>query len=331
MYKKLDKKLMIIGIILGLIIVSVGGFAIYRINKNNSHLTETPIASEKPETTLNPGKIDKPIDSSDDIHAALMDASYYDTMNTFGFSFYIATLSITSDKAINVDLSHFTTSEGIKLNEVDQYVKTLEEKQFFLGKENVVYQLISLDNSSLFNVFVPVTKDANISLSCDLDMEFKAEFNAKMNPGSVNDLFYEANDIISDGKTYQLKVSEAFDATGLYFTKNVDGNIREYTVASTVSIFTFQLDVVSLFGDKIEIESATYISDNEDQIFNALGSEIQCEKYVNIIGQMIDDSGKGYLFFEALNSYEHEVFYSGQLHLKVKGNDADIVVNVDLN
>lgn len=331
MNQKLDKRIIVTGISILVVIIAIGIYIIVGLTLSNKP-DDDVVISATPNSTMASGKVDKPEENSSGLQIDYMDSYFYNAKESVGFNFYIVTVRVKSEDTINVNLDAFTTSENVNLSKVTDYVTNLEKNEFYLGKENVVYQLISLENEAMFNIFVPVTQNNNaISITCSLDEDFNTTLNPNHNVSKIDDLFYQAEDVISDGKTYQMKVSEAFNASGDMFTQDFDGQKYDYTVPSTVSIFAFKLDAVSLYGDVVEIESATYVPSNSSEVFTALDKTIESDKYNNIVGEEITDSQTGYLFFEAFSNYNEEVFYTGVLKLKLLNNDNEIVVNVDLN
>ena len=127
-----------------------------------------------------------------------------------------------------------------------------------------------------------------------------------------------------------MSVSSAFEITGDYMSQTINGVSSEYLLPSTVQVYTFNLETVSLWGDTVEIENAQYVT-TDNNVFEALDSSIDSMKYTNILGKQIKDKDKGSLFFVAYNPIDNPVTYKGVLKLKVKGSDSWISINVDLN
>ncbi len=265
-----------------------------------------------------------------DIKTELVDYRVY-KLDGISFNFVIAKIRVSANSSTNIDLSHFTTDENIKLSEVDEYVSKLEAKSYYLGKQNVVFNLISYDTQYFANIFIPIiNKSASqVVLKNDMDnSEMVFNLNAKI--GDIKQLSYQADDVITDGKTYQMVVSSAFSITGEYLTQTESGVVSEYFLPSTVEVYAFKLEAVSLWGDEIIIENAQYET-SDGNLFDALDSTINSEKLDNIIGRTITEKDIGYLFFVAYSPIENPVTYKGVLKLKVKGSDTWITVNVDLN
>lgn len=295
------------------------------------------IFNQKPKTddkkltsdiTMAEGSQNKPTVSTEGEYKIDLVDSVIFNLKEVDFKFAIVKLRVQANNSINIPLNHFSTSEGINLGNVDTYIKALEEKSLFLGKQNVWYEILSNENSTMVNIFVPI-KDKNakeIILTNDLGTE-EIKLNVSNSKGTAAMLQYQADDIITDGKTYQMTVSSAYPITGDTMTQNG----QEYLLPSTVEVYSFKIEAVSLWGDKIVVEEAKYIPENSKETFVALDSSIQSMKYSNIIGKEINEKDSGDLFFVAYSPVESPVTYKGVLQLKVKGSDNWITINVNLN
>lgn len=321
---KLNKTKLYLCIGIGLVILVIGAFFIVQLNNKPAKPNDQLIN----DITMADGSQSKPEEKADGAYQIdLMDSVVFNLKDT-DFKFVIAKVRVQSDEAINLKLSHFTTSEGIALDQVDTYVKALEDKSLFLGKQNVWFEILSNEPSTMVNIFIPV-KDKNakeIILKNDLGTE-DIKINLSNSKGTAEMLQYKADDIITDGRSYQMTVSSAYPITGDTMTQNG----QEYLLPSTVEVYSFNIEAVSLWGDKIVIEEAQYIPNDSKETFVALDSSIQSMKYSNIIGKEINEKDTGDLFFVAYSPVESPVTYKGVLKLKVQGQDSWITINVDLN
>ncbi|MEG0394722.1 MAG: hypothetical protein RR568_08695 [Anaerorhabdus sp.] len=321
---KLNKTKLHLCIGIGLVILVISAFFIVQLNNKPAKPNDQLIN----DITMADGSQSKPEEKADGAYQIdLMDSVVFN-LKDIDFKFVIAKIRVQSDEAINLKLSHFTTSEGIALDQVDTYVKALEDKSLFLGKQNVWFEILSNEPSTMVNIFIPV-KDKNakeIILKNDLGTE-DIKINLSNSKGTAEMLQYKADDIITDGRSYQMTVSSAYPITGDTMTQNG----QEYLLPSTVEVYSFNIEAVSLWGDKIVIEEAQYIPNDSKETFVALDSSIQSMKYSNIIGKEINEKDTGDLFFVAYSPVESPVTYKGVLKLKVQGQDSWITINVDLN
>ena len=270
-------------------------------------------------------------DEEAEIQVDLVEYTVYD-LDQVDFRFIIAKVRVKANDATNISLEHFTTSEGIVLSETSSYVQKLERNSLYLGKKNVWHELVSSNTNYLAHIFIPVKDDtlSSITMSSDFKNSHTMKFDLSNPTGTAEELGYAAEDIISDGKTYQMKVSNAYQISD-EFTRTYDsGESEAYLIPSTAEVHAFYVEAVSLWGDAVEIESAYYqISENSDK-FEALNGQFSTQKYVNIVNSQITDKGAGYIFFVTLNPESEPISYQGVLTLYLKNQDQPIQIQVDL-
>lgn len=309
-------------ILLGAAVAAVTAGTLHFVNQKNEK-TEVPV----PQTITTGSPQGKPAVTTG-LEAVNITQQAYEVYRPDGqdFAFVIADLHVKGNEAINIPLSHFTTSEGIELDQVDSYVQALENSRYYLGKKNVWYSLVSEKNETDVNIFIPV-KDTNakeITLKWDFGTDNSADFDLTKNLNDISELYYASQDVISDGKTYQMKVSNAFEITG---DTLLDQNDNEYIVPSTARVFLFKVDAVSLWGDTVTVESASFESDS---FSGQADGSIHSLKYENMISKPITDSQSGYLFFVTLDPDHDLKLGNGLLHLELAGQDTPIDINVSL-
>ncbi len=288
---------------------------------------ESTIATLAPE-----GNQEKPeVSQEDGLDVDLVEYKVYDVAE-IDFKFVIARVRVQSDEAIHLTLDNFITSEEVSLGNVDEYVKSLEEQGLFLGKENVWFEIISQDSQIISNIFIPVIDKSATELTLDSGTGDEVmEFDLTNPSDDAQSLRYVADDVISDGKTYQMSVSEAFSITGEEITRTYSNGISEpYLSSSGSQMHAFKVEAVSLWGDDVVIEEATYVVSDTGENFIAFNEQFTTEKYENLIGLTITDKENGILFFETLNPSQSPLTYQGELRLKIKGQDSEIVIQVDL-
>ena len=318
------KTLLLITIAIAIIVTII--FVVLNIDNNEI------IKDDSPEITLpDSGNMDKPDENVDveKIKVDLVEYDYYE-FDDLQFGFIISKFRFKSDEAINMKLDTFVTSEDVVLSNVEEYVTELEENSYFLGKQNVFFEVISQEGNTFVNVFIPVEDKDSLEISLKINSK---EFKYDLSKSSNNkDLFiYESDDIITDGKTYQMAVSNAFEITGEQFERVYDdGFSEEYVFSSTARLYAFKLDVVSLWGDEVEIESAVYIVDGTNDEFEALGENIKPQKYDNIIGSKIYDKTTGTIIIPTYTNNEDSLSFKGKLKLKLSNSDNYIEIKVDL-
>ncbi len=277
--------------------------------------------------------VEKPAETDDlsNVTVTMSDYIVFD-MDDLDFRFIIARLHVRANGPTNIPLSHFRTSEGITLDETQDYIRRMEEKQYFAGRQNVWFSLISDETEYEANVFIPVTgSGATLSVSCDFGNNGDLRFSLLPANGKREMLQYRPDDVITDGKTFQMTVSKAYDITGLPLYQKVGTEETEYLLPSTTHVYAFEVNAVSLYGDSIILRDAVYVPSNSSETFKALDSSIRSMKYDNMLDQEIREKTSGYLLFYAYDPDISPVRYKGVLRLKTDGSDSWISVNVDLN
>lgn len=325
-----QKKWLILIVVLALVFCSILAWFLMSQNKSrneddqslteNLHMAES--TTSKPELTENLNTVE----------ISLSNYKVY-RLDEADFGFAIAKMHIKADEAIHITLDHFKTGEGIVLNDVDSYIAQLEQNSYFLGRQNVWYSIISEDTETDANIFIPF-KDKNentLDLACDIADDMKWSIDLRKNAGTADQLQYKADDIITDGKTYQMTVSAAYDISGDYVYQTENGNQIEYYMPSTTKLYAFKIEAVSLWGDTIVVESARYVPKDSSETFAALDASIQTMKFENILGREINEKDTGYLFFVAYDPDDNPVTYEGVLKLKLQGSENEVIINVDLN
>lgn len=313
---KIRKRIILVLVILIALVISGGIFMI----------TATKKAEKQPEL-MKPNQ-EKPIVSKEEtVQVDWMDYTVYEVKEV-DFRFIIAKIKVKSTTSIHLPLSNFITSENIQLDAVERYVAQLEKNNLYLGKQNVWFSIISTDTTCEASIFIPVI-DKNlteISVTNRLNNE-KKSFSLKNPKGTSENLWYKANDVVSDGKTFQMVVSQAVNCTGDPFEQNGS----EMNFPSTVQVYSMRIKVVSLWGDSIIIDEASYIPDEKGEVMMALDNSIQSLKFKNIIGVTIKEEDVGDLFFIAYQPHESSVVYKGIVRLKIRGKAETIDVRVNLN
>ncbi len=309
-----------IGICLGLFYI----FITAENKQEESFIPSVDLAEE--------GNQEKPEENSDESTLAI-DLVEYQTfdLEEVDFKFIVAKIRVKSEDEINLSLDGFKTSEGIVLSEIENYVDALEEQGLFLGKLNVWYEILSQESSMITNIFIPVDDSAEtVTLSFDFN-DHSIDFDLKDSIKDSSSLRYNPDDVIFDGRSYQMRVSSAYELSGETINRTYENGYSEvYLSPSTAQIHAFNIEVVSLWGDEVVIEEAIYTVSETGEEFKAFNEQFTTEKSSNLINKTITDTDQGVVFIETLNPSENPITYQGVLRLKVKGQEHYIVINVDL-
>lgn len=332
----LKKKKAAIGLISLLLIVIIGFFihsAFFVPDKEEDPVVDIdPSAPSDVDGTLSDPKPEKP-DETGSLSQVQVDLVEYTTycFDDLNFDFIIAKIRVKAEDSINISLDHFITSEGIALDDIDSYLSILDSNNLYVGKQRVQFELLSTESSMVANIFIPVKdkKAKTVTVSTDFNRKNNLVFSLETATGTKEMLGYHAEDVITDGKTYELKISNVIDVTGedLYITEN--GNSNQEFYSSSTRIYAFYVDAVSLWGDEVVIEDARYVTDSQIE-FNALDGRYSTMKRDNIIGKAIKEAESAPILFMTLNYEENPIIYQGTLKIKIKGQDKWIEIRLSL-
>ena len=319
---------------LAVVLILFAAAAIYfgMIVKDRSG-SQLPEETEKP-VMVEQGGQEKPQETQglDAVEVDLVNATVY-RFDELDFQFAIAKVRVKAEEPINISLEHFATSEGVKLNDIDSYLDQLDKNGLYIGKQNVWFELVSRENSYVANIFVPIKDKTAQSAAINVDFGDNApiQLNLKEATGTREMLGYVAEDVITDGKTYQMQVGVAFQIASeeMYRTFD-DGSVETAGLPSTAEVYVFRLDAVSLWGDELVVEDAVYQVEGSGNTFQALSSNFHSEKYDNILGKTIKEKDSGVLFFITYNPEKEPITYQGKLKLKIRGPANWIAITVSL-
>ena len=305
--RKANLKTILLMCVAFVLIAAVAGVIYLSVSAPKNDLTDLPEDSEVmlPES----GNQEKPDETNEEeqVQVDLVDYTVYD-LDQVDFRFIIAKVRVKANDATNISLSHFKTSEGLVLSETSAYVNQLEKSSLYLGKKNVWFELISSQTNYLARIFIPVKDNtlSSISLESDLKNSHVMKFDLENPKGTAEELGYVADDIISDGKTYQMKVSNAYRISDEFTRTYESGYTEAYLLPSSAEVHGFYVEAVSLWGDAVEIESAYYQVHGSSEKFEALNGQFTTQKYDNIVNSSITDKDAGYTvdeFIEAVKPW----------------------------
>lgn len=246
----------------------------------------------------------------------------------FDFDFVIAEVHIESEEAINLSLDSFVTSEGIQLSQYADYVDVLETNAYYLGRKNVWFSIASETNTFDGNLFIPVTdkNSDSISVSYNFGSDQSYTFDLSKNHESIGQLmYYKVDETITDGSTYEMKVSDAFEIS----SEEMYQNGQNMMLPSSARVFALKLNAVSLADQEVVIDSAVYEPDGQSAM-QAEDSSVSSMKYQNMIGKTISESDEGCLFFIILDPDRESLQYNGVLKITFSGSDTPIEINVSM-
>lgn len=274
--------------------------------------------TNKNNTTSNNEISDTVENTADPLEGTFVNSYEYYEYSKLDFSFVIAEVQLNE----GASLSDVKTSTNIDLTDVQSYVTTLEDNQFYLGKKNVWFTLPTSGNFD-GNIFIPITDKSLTSIELTYNNQ-SVTLDLTSNEGSMKDLMFNSTkDTFTDEKTYQMNVSDIFEITDQDMYE--DGT--QLVLPSSARVFTFKVTVQSLEGSSVEVTSATL---QDDSGFNAEAEEnITSAKYENMIGKTIKEKDEANLFFIVLDHENKLQVTSGTLTIYLNGVETPIEVRYE--
>lgn len=287
--------------------LSIWMYSFLHQSSSQKENSSTPQVSDTPQNTIS---------STNEGPIVFSQYSVYESADV-SFRFIVAQLDIQSD-AEKYALSDFVTSEGIVLNDIQTYVKQLENANLFVGKKNVWFSF-SDKTSFSGNILIPITNNETdtISVSCK---NKSYDFDLTQNHADCAELEESNNDkIVSQQDIYQLRVTNIFEITG----DDMYQNDTLMTMPSSTRIFAIKVDAAALNGNMIHIDRAVY-EENDGTQLEAEDASIHSMKYENLIGQDITEEKEACFFFVDSNLQNTK----GVLHIYINGSDTPVDVEV---
>ncbi len=252
-------------------------------------------------------------------------------LDSLDFTYVIASIHVETEGELNISLDHFTTDEGISLDDTADYRKKMSENSLSLDGQNVVDSLKS--NQSLLdaNVFIPIKKKdaSSVTVSCDIEGVSKMVFDlssassdatgfaATAQASSTADMQAETNSTV--------EASASFEITG----ESLLQKGSEMMLPSTARVFAFKVTVNGSADSPITLSSAEYDAGSAG-VFAAEDSSVYSENYPVIIGKKVTDRQTGYVFVILLDQDRSISSYSGTLKLYLEGSNNPVEINAVL-
>ena len=251
----------------------------------------------------NPNEEKPPIVNKDDSYEmSVVDYEYF-KFDDLDFNVLIAKIKVKSNFSYSIPLSKLNTSENVYLNDIDLYLKSLQDANYKPSDTGLVFSLDATEDEleKEFSLFIPVrSKNINTlvlnslvkpysKLSFDLTDSSKWEDTQKLIIEDETELASEnisAEYILMDYyfKSNFYKMSESSKETTVDFPTNTKVLGVKLILNNKSSTIQYKLSKAKiLYSDNQEVDT--------------LNPEIQLMYEVNLLTQTISKSVEGVLFF----------------------------------
>ena len=257
---------------------------------------------------------------------AAVTLSSYDAykLDDLDFSFIIAKVHVRASKTLTISLDHFTTSEGIKLNEVSSYKDQLTAKSYSLDSFNIASSLSGTTDEYDAVLLIPV-KDKQtdaVTVACD--------FNAK------NEMKFSLADANTSGT--QLKKETPAEQTFSVTAENaieidpedmLEANDASYFLPSTARVFAIHVNITAKSGQSVTVSSASIATDSYGTL-KTERAEVHTSRYASLLDQTITDTGDGYIFLVLIDSGHTIGTFTGTMNLQMADESQNTAVEVTI-
>lgn len=245
--------------------------------------------------------------------------TYLDIDNTLGFNFVVAELKFSSNEAISYDLNNLITNQSIKLNDILNYKKTIEVKDFNYTSLNTTVDIVSDQNEYTCKVFIPYTGSDNITLTDTISGK-SFMIDTSKNQDNIDSIQNKNTSNEINTSDYNLTVSSS------YISDMMTRNGESYN-SSMLCIYTFNIKVVSI-TDGIKVTSASYTKNSDGENYGALDDTFNSVKINNILNKTLSVGNEYALFFEVYSNPDETQDFAGKLTLNFSDGSSTTIDTV---
>lgn len=247
--------------------------------------------------------------------------TYLDIDDTLGFNFVVAELKFSSNEAISYDLNNLITNQSIKLNDILNYKKTIEVKDFNFTSLNTTVDIVSDQNEYTCKVFIPYTGSDNITLTDTISGK-SFMIDTSKNQDNIDSIQNKNTSNEINTSDCNLTVSSS------YISDMMTRNGESYN-SSMLCIYTFNIKVVSI-TDGIKVTSASYTKNSDGENYGALDDTFNSVKINNILNKTLSVGDEYALFFQVYSNPDEVQDFTGKLTLNFS-DGSSTTINTVLN
>lgn len=241
-------------------------------------------------------------------------AVYVDENDNLGFDFIIAELELTADSPISFELKNLKkATDNETLDNVSEYINKLDMAGYSLNKLGIsVNGIESKENTTTAKIFIPYSTTSSTLRVFNTNDATKLEFDLTINNFPATTLKLSGDDTQIEVGTNKVGISK------YYISSSMLHNGERYPVASTVKVYTFEINVIEA-QESAYIEDAIYIEDGTDKEIHCYGKEYNAIDCENVIEKKLVEGVSGGLFFDVIS--EDNEMHEGTLLIKFSNED----------
>jgi len=309
--KKHRDYLGIITVVLALLLTASGGIYIWKLISDSKKAPD-----------------DDPVIVETTVNIVVGNAQVF-RFDDLDFQFVIAELDATSNKALDMGLGSFSTSEGIALDKTDFYRTKLTEMGYTLDKFDLAKDFVSDKLNVKRLVFIPVMdKNAtSITLTANLTKPIVLPISLTIADGTKAEVGLLSTDEITDKTTYKMTLGPIISLNGKPMIQtSPTGDTQPVDFSDTSNLFAIQFTIEGLNGVAVGLEDAKYTVDGSTIDAQALGKSYSVEGYTNSITQSYTKKTTGYVYLQLNSTTQTIIKQNGTLKLKLIGSTNWITV-----
>lgn len=248
------------------------------------------------------------------------------------YRFILASIHVTSNKSINLSLAHFTTSEGIQLNAVDNYLQQLESIGYNFGDYPVVFGINSQDTQSDALLFIPIVDRSLTYLDVDISLNPKSTLSFDLlNPSSIGKI---GNLGVNPSNLNSGDIAEATILRGLevspdnFYQLDSSGLRVQANFTAQSQIIGIKFTLVNKTTESFRISKATLTATNGAS-YEAVDNTYLIDGIQNLSNILVETEATGYLFFEVLGSESLSDLTSLNLYFSTAENKEPLSVPLE--
>ena len=226
-------------------------------------------------------------------------------LDELDFRFMLASIHVKSNKAINLSLAHFTTSENFQLNAVDSYLLQLENLGYNFGDYPVVFGINSNDTQCDALLFIPIADSSLNQVDVTININPKSTLSFDLlNPssvGTIGNLGLNPKNMTS-ADIAQVQILKGLEVGPENFYQLDSSGLRvQANFTAQSQIMGIKFTITNKTTESFRISKATLTASNGAS-YEAVDNTYLIDGIQNLSSILVETDATGYLFFEVLGN-----------------------------